>query len=70
MLEAEKFGKSDGFAVAAAFWGTGVHNVIEDPEIGQLKFYLKWWDNPSEIPKFRQLASRDCNEADFDSTNG
>ena len=39
------FGYSDGFMVAAAvtaFDGSSVN--IQDPEVGEVKFYLKSWD--------------------------
>ena len=37
-----KFGKKDGFILAAAFVGVG-QITEEDPEIGQMKFLIKSW---------------------------
>ena len=57
--------------MAAAIAGIGElydEDGKEDPEIGVLKFYLKSWTNPSDSPKFTELKSRDCVEADFEDS--
>ena len=41
------FKKSDGFAVAAAVWygDEKVNEKMDDPEIGQIKFVIKYWED-------------------------
>ena len=66
------FGYSDGFMVAAAvtaFDGSSVD--IQDPEVGEVKFYLKNWDvdEVNYSLKFTQLKSRICNRDDLNYGN-
>ena len=44
------FGYDDGFAVAAAVSGAGftLGDGNEDPEIGSVKFVIKYWDYPTD----------------------
>ena len=51
--------------MAAAFVQNGGNNLDYDPEIGQLKFYLKSRPNNLESSKFTELAIRDCETRDF-----
>ena len=46
----------------------GVTQSIEDPEIGQIKFYLKQWglEAGNDGITFREVRTRDCEDADFD----
>ena len=59
--ESFSFGRQQGFAIAAAFVGTG--NL--DPEIGQLKFFMKSWASSTEEIKFTDMISRHCEKDDF-----
>ena len=66
------FGYADGFMVAAAvtaFDGSSVD--IQDPEVGEVKFYLKSWDvdDVNYGLKFTELKSRLCTRDDFDYGN-
>ena len=42
-------------------------NVVEDPEIGQLKFVMKTWKSSTSAPQFIELKQRQCTEDDFDT---
>ena len=66
------FGAANGFAVAAAvtsFDGSSVD--ITDPEIGEIKFYLKHWDveKPENSVYFEELENRICTEQDFNDVD-
>ena len=37
----------------------------EDPEIGELKFVIKSWDDVNSILQFRELKQRKCTPEDF-----
>ena len=37
------FSQADGFAVAASVWIGHNNGLGEDPEIGEVKFYIKSW---------------------------
>ena len=45
----------------------GNQEEIEDPEIGEVKFYLKQWgiDDDSPSISFKEVKSRPCEEKDF-----
>ena len=66
------FKQEDGFAVAAAIWhgDESLNTIEEDPEIGQIKFVVKHWGDPSEGPKFRKLATRTCRPEDMSVSEG
>ena len=66
------FKQEDGFAVAAAIWhgDTSLNTVDEDPEIGQIKFVVKHWENPSEGTKFSKLSTRACQPEDMSVDEG
>ena len=36
-----------------------------DPEIGQLKFFMKSWASSTEEIKFTEMISRPCEKDDF-----
>ena len=38
---------------------------IEDPEIGELKFFMRSWDNPNSLGDVKPLKTRPCTPADF-----
>ena len=53
------FSSQNGFAVAAAMSKADASlNVIEDPEIGQLKFVMKTWKSSTSAPQFIELKQR------------
>ena len=60
------FGKENGFAIAAAITGWPIKSTpVEDPEIGELVFYLSYWDSASSYNKVKKLDTRPCTEEDF-----
>ena len=44
--------------------------VDEDPEIGQLKFVIKSWEDPSGNPSFREVKTRSCRPEDITLPEG
>ena len=57
------FSQADGFQVAAAITDfDGNREEIEDPEIGEVKFYLKQWGFDDDSPgiSFKEVKSRPC----------
>ena len=42
----------------------------EDPEIGSIKFVIKYWDAPTDLVQFKELKSRKCTEQDFKVEEG
>ena len=51
------FGAADGFVVSAAVTALdGSSQDITDPEIGEIKFYLKHWDVDSTAPEVVQFT--------------
>ena len=59
----DTFGSADGFAIAAAITSyDGSNEDITDPEIGEIKFYLKTWniDLPGSSIKFIELETKVC----------
>ena len=57
---------ADGFKVAAGVTTyDGTQGLIEDPEIGTVKFYLKYYNNPDfdEEFGFHELESEYCDPA-------
>ena len=66
------FGHADGFAVAAAITAyDGSKEDITDPEVGQIKFYLKQWDvdEPHFSIRFIELEDKKCQPEDFNFGN-
>ena len=62
------FSQADGFQVAAAITDfDGNQEETEDPEIGEVKFYLKQWGLNDTSPgiSFKEVKSRPCNDKDF-----
>ena len=63
------FGAADGFVVSAAVTSyDGSSEDITDPEIGEIKFYLKHWDvsaNSTETIQFTELEHKLCQSEDF-----
>ena len=56
------------FAVAAAITSyDGKPDIVEDPEIGEIKFFMKKWDvyDPSVEFGFTELETRPCEMSDF-----
>lgn len=66
------FDHTKGFTVAAAVtYGDESFNFEEeDPEIGQLKYFIKHWAASTEGVKFRELKSRKCLPEDFEFQPG
>ena len=72
----ERFSVADGFKVAAGVTTyDGTRGLIEDPEIGTVKFYLKYYNNPDfeEEFGFHELESEYCDPVvdfnDVDDSN-
>ena len=65
------FKKDDGFAVAAAVWhgDTSLNMEDEDPEVGQIKFVIKNWENPNQM-NFREVKTRSCQPEDITIPEG
>ena len=66
------FGNADGFAIAAAITSyDGSNEDITDPEIGEIKFYLKTWDidQPEFGLRFVELENKVCQPEDFNFGN-
>lgn len=64
--DALKYG--DGFMVAAGVTRyDGNEQLIEDPSIGQLKFYYKKWggEETSGTVQFTEIATKPCNIEEF-----
>lgn len=67
----DNFGSQDGFMVAAALFsneGSIDDNFdITDPEIGEIKFYLKQWDAVTGkfSLSFKEIESKICEEEDL-----
>ena len=60
------FSQNDGFQVAAAVTSyDGNQQSIEDPEIGQIKFYLKQWGLGSDGLDFIEVKTKPCQPEDF-----
>lgn len=68
------FSERDGFSIAAAVTAyDGSPEPIEDPEIGTLKIYLKYWGHPQfgEDFGFKELKTELCDPArDFNNLEG
>ena len=67
------FGLEDSFTVAAALTFYDGSNVdVTDPEIGELRFYLKSWDSTAEVSstQFTELKTRVCTRADLNYGKG
>ena len=66
------FGSADGFTIAAAITSyDGSNEDITDPEIGEIKFYLKQWDvdEPNFDLRFVELENKVCQPEDFNFGN-
>lgn len=57
------FGRAEGFAVAAGMWSWD--GWVDDPEIGELKFFEKSWEEGSTNFGIRELKKRKCTADDF-----
>jgi len=67
------FGFENSFTVAAAITFYDGSNVdVMDPEVGELKFYLKNWDSTAEnsSTKFDELKTRICTREDLNYGKG
>ena len=42
-------------------------NLLEDPEVGKLKFVMKTWKSSTSMPEFIELEQRPCTDEDFDT---
>lgn len=53
--------------IAAAFTGGDEDRIddAEDKDIGELKFYLKSWNDTDTTPYFKLLKSRPCSTGDL-----
>ena len=62
----DEWGSDNGFTLAACLTAyDGSREVIEDPSIGQLKFYRKGWSNSEGVDYFSEIASRPCMEEEL-----
>ena len=60
------FSHSDGFQIAAGLTEyDGSNGLIEDPEIGTIKFYLKSFSHDEHKLSFTEVESRPCEQEDF-----
>ena len=69
----DAFGAQDGFMIAAAVTNFDGSNVdITDPEIGEIKFYLKQWDVDVEgyTVSFKEIESKVCTDSDLNDHKG
>ena len=68
-MTADKFqmSKSKGFAIAAGI--VSLNNQVKDkiilPEVGELQFYLKLWDEDIDELQWRKLKKRLCTLEDI-----
>ena len=59
----DTWGASDGFTLAACVTAyDGSSEVIEDPSVGQLKFYRKGWAASGGDDYFVELDQRACTQ--------
>ena len=61
--EDKAFTRSDGFHVAAGIIDINIdpsESLVEDPEIGHLKFYNKKWIAETKELEFTELSTRYC----------
>ena len=65
-----KFGQDDGFAIAASItdFDSSRTEAIEDPTVGTIQFYMKYWSVEQSTLGFKKIKSRSCNEADFNGS--
>ena len=69
----ETFTRSDGFHVAAGIIDLNLDpslTLIEDPEIGHLKFYIKEFVAETGKLTFTELSTRYCQLSDFNDFEG
>ena len=70
----EPFTNKDGLMVAAAITGYNSNTEpVEDPEVGEIKFYQKLWDvantEATETIQFIEIPSHPCTADDFAENN-
>ena len=67
-----RFNYDNGFAVAAAvtYGDARLNEAEEDPEIGQLKFVMKFWNNATQGVEFKELKTRPCKSEEFNLREG
>ena len=70
----EPFTNKEGLMIAAAITDyTSNSEPVEDPEIGEIKFYHKSWDvanlEATEMVQFKEIPTRPCTEDDFAENN-
>ena len=70
----EPFTNEDGLMIAAAITAYDSETEpIEDPEVGEIKFYLKQWDveniDAAESIQFIEIPTRPCIKDDFAEYN-
>ena len=70
----EPFTNKDGLMMAAAVTGYNAKTEpVEDPEVGEIKFYQKLWDvanvDAAETLSFIEIPSRPCTKDDFAENN-
>ena len=41
--------------------------MLDDPEVGTLKFVMKTWKSSTSMPEFIELKQRTCTQEDFDT---
>ena len=71
--DSDKFTSNDGFNIAAGIFGFE-ENFKEDPEVGTVKFYLKFWDTENQEThgaiQFKEVKTRPCQISDFNDPQG
>ena len=58
--------RDENWAIAATFTGPNINSGSQvDLDIGELKYYLKSWDETDTNPKFTALKTRLCTRNDL-----
>ena len=65
LKDLDHFNKTNRFSIAASFIDNGNQKIPDDPEVGQLKFFIKSWKENDEVASFRELITRSCFDEDF-----
>ena len=71
----DRISSVEGFAIASAVTKyDGSSEVVEQPEMGTIQFYLKKWgdvdDSGKEEFRFERLPTKQCKTDDFNDVEG